>query len=72
MTTKQHQLAMRLKAHALANYEDGWDTFVECCTDEDYLEFVGDKTTWEATFNLAKTVNEVIADRRADAKHYID
>lgn len=68
-TTQQQKLATRLHAHAVENYNDGWDTFVECGM-EYCLEFVGDLTTWSAVLDMAKQINSVIDDRRADAAQY--
>lgn len=69
--TQQQKLADRLHAHASENYNDGWDTYVECGM-EYCLEFVGDLTTWADVMDMAKKINSVTAERRADAAYYRD
>ena len=39
------ELVQHIKAHALRNYEKGWDTVVECYSDEDIAKVIGNATT---------------------------
>lgn len=39
------ELVKHVKAHALRNYERGWDTVVECYSDEDIAKVIGSATT---------------------------
>ena len=42
-------LIKRIRDHALIHYnEDGWDILVECWTDNDIIDCVGDARTFEA------------------------
>lgn len=43
MTTEQ--LVKEVKAHALRNYRRGWDTVVECYSDDDIARIIGGATT---------------------------
>lgn len=52
-------LLEQVKAHAEANYENGWDTIVECFSDKDILDLVGSAytlNTWIA--RLQKFVDD--------------
>jgi len=43
-----NELIQVVKNHAVANYEfDGWDYLVECWSDEDIAEMIGDAKTPE-------------------------
>lgn len=43
---KPSELVTTIRSHALAHYyQDGWDTVVECYTDAEILEVVGNCTT---------------------------
>lgn len=65
------ELAQKLHDYAEKHYNDGFDTFVECGLE--YCEdFVGDFTTWDEVLDMAKTIMSVVAERRADAAHYLD
>jgi len=70
--SNQYELAMKLKAHAEKHYDEGWDTFVECYEDSEYVEFVGDMTTWAEVLAMAEDINSVTNDRRADARYEIE
>ena len=39
------ELVQHIKAHALRNYEKGWDTVVECYSDEDIAKVIGNAAT---------------------------
>ena len=39
------ELVQHIKAHALRNYEKGWDTVVECYSDEEIAKIIGNATT---------------------------
>jgi len=46
----------RLEKHAIANYEYGWDNWVECLDDEDRLDILStiDKEIADGTLKMAK------------------
>lgn len=44
-TKTTEELVQHVKAHALRNYERGWDTVVECYSDEDIAKVIGNATT---------------------------
>lgn len=68
--TKQ-QLINAVKAHALEHYEDGgWDVIVECFTDHDILELIGNaRSTGGAIKAVEKSAVSFYADRQADARN---
>lgn len=39
------ELVQHVKAHALRNYEKGWDVIVECYSDADITKIIGNATT---------------------------
>jgi len=66
--TNEQTMIEEVKAYATANYNNGWDTVVECWEDGDILEALS-----EAQFDMAKTIADiqeyvdVMVDRQADA-----
>lgn len=48
---QRNELLKAVKEHAYDNYENGWDTLVECYDDDEILAAIGD----------CKTVEEAIA-----------
>ena len=47
----KQQLVEAVKAHALKNYERGWDLVVETMSDEDITEHIGRATTVEGALD---------------------
>lgn len=52
-----------IRQHAITHYEeDGWDILVECWSDDDILEVIGDSTSFEeaiiALSDTLSTINE--------------
>lgn len=70
MATKEEMVAA-VKDHAMRNYENGWDTVVECYTDEEIAEKIGKaRTTKGAIRKVAEGVgiyNRYAAEIRATA-----
>lgn len=59
-----------LKAHALANYEKGMDTFVECYDTAEWTELLDDcGGSVEEAKKLMGKLAEVFLDRQADARN---
>lgn len=66
-------LVAQVKQHAHANYSNGgWDVVVECWSDSDIRETIGDASTLERALARMAEVVDVYADRQADAAHYAD
>lgn len=59
LTANKAALLAAVKAYASANYENGWDTVVECYTDEDILEIIGE--SFKAAGAISKVAKVVIA-----------
>jgi len=51
----EQTMIQAVRQHAMRNYENGWDTLVECYSDGDVLEAIGD----------AKTIEQAIANAAA-------
>lgn len=69
---KQKTIIKRLKALALAKYNEGWDTFVECYDDADWLAFTthfdtGEAMTWAEARAMAETCASVWHERQVEA-----
>ena len=60
------EMASFVKAHALANYNCGWDRVYECYDDEDIIEAVGSAGKGWATFEEAVEKLAVIEDEYRD------
>lgn len=72
---KQKTIIKRLKAMALAKYNEGWDTFVECYDDADWLAFTshfdtGEAMTWAEARAMAETCASVWHERQIEAASY--
>lgn len=50
-----------IRQHAITHYEeDGWDILVECWSDDDILEVIGDSTNFEeAIITLSDTLSTI-------------
>lgn len=70
----REELIARVKAYALAHYNDGgWDVFVECYGDREYNEFIDRELKYQPDADEDKLFEEfaatasIWADREADA-----
>ncbi len=58
--TKQ-ELLIRVREYAYNNYENGWDTLIECHNDEEILEAIGKaKTIPGAIVNVNKKLGIMV------------
>lgn len=58
-------LLAQVRKHAEANYNKGWDTLVECASDEELLEAIGKARTFKGALAKCKAIwIEGVADRR--------
>ena len=55
----------KAKAYALANYENGFDTFVECFDHDEWVEFIGEMDSWLEVKDMMDCLADVWRDRRA-------
>ena len=55
-----------LKAHAVINYEEGWDFYVECYDADDWNEEVAGCATFEEALRVCARYVALRNDRRAD------
>lgn len=64
-----NELIATLKAIAIARYEDGWDTFVECYTDEDWRREIEslNATSEDKVIEFFEGIASIYRDRYADA-----
>ena len=63
-------LVAAIKAYALKHYSDGgWDVIVECWSDEDIAQTIGDATSIRDARARMMRVVDVYADRQADARN---
>jgi hypothetical protein len=62
MTTTD-KLLDQIKAHAMANYNDGWDFIVECYTDDEILQECADNN-WTKLSDWTSFYCEVVAVRQ--------
>jgi hypothetical protein len=72
---KQATIIKRLQARALANYSNGWDTFVECYEAADWLAFTtnddtGEPMTWREALAMAEQCVSIWREREAEAARY--
>jgi hypothetical protein len=72
---KQETIIKRLQARALANYNNGWDTFVECYEAADWLAFTtnddtGEPMTWREALAMAEQCVSIWREREAEAASY--
>jgi hypothetical protein len=59
-----------IKAHALTHYEDGgWDVVVECFTDGEIADAIGDAKTEAQALEAFAFCIDVWSDRQADARN---
>lgn len=74
------ELIQRAKEYAQKNYERGFDTFVECYTDEDWRELVthdqfasadkvGTLRSWKEIQSTMRSCADVWSDRQAEADY---
>lgn len=69
--TTQAQIIESLKAFALANYDKGYDVFVECYDQAEWVELLVDCNNSEAeTLALMANMAEVYNERYAEARTY--
>ncbi len=65
------EMVEAVKAHALKNYEKGWDTVIECYDYNDIVEMIGKARTCRGAIRLAaafiKPYNDYAAEIRATA-----
>jgi hypothetical protein len=70
----QSTIIKRLQARALAKYNQGWDTFVECYELADWLEFTtndaGEPMTWREALDMAEQCVSIWREREAEAARY--
>lgn len=72
---KQATIIKRLQALALAKYNEGWDGFVECYEEEDWLAFTtnadtGEPMPWREALAMAEACVSVWREREAEAARY--
>lgn len=61
----EQTMIQAVRQHAMRNYENGWDTLVECYSDGDVLEAIGDaKTIEQAIANAAAYLGVPVAAAR--------
>jgi len=65
----QTKLVEAVKAFAEEHYEDGgWDVIVECWTDADILEHIGESKTIAQALATFKDLVSIWSDRQSDAR----
>ena len=80
---QQSDLIKKCKDYAKSNYSKGYDTFVECYGNDEWVEFLsgyfidGEEvlppiTSWNKAKSLMKQVASVWSEQRADAQYYIE
>ena len=58
MTIDKQELVKVVKEHAMKNYEKGWDVLVECYSDDQISEEIGDvNSVAGAIRKIAKWIN---------------
>lgn len=63
-------LVAQVRQHAEDHYTDGgWDVIVECFTDEELAELIGEAATFEEALATVSVPVSVWADRQADARN---
>lgn len=67
---KTETLVAAVRAHAIANYNAGWDTIVEAYTDAEIIESLGDATTPEQAIERIGQIVEVVEDVRRDREAF--
>lgn len=61
------QLVEAVKQHALDHYEeDGWDYLVECYSDDEVAELIGDAKTVEEAIAAVGEIMKIKDDYRKD------
>ena len=64
------ELVEAVRRHAINNYErDGWDILVECYSDGDILELIGNATTLQGAIRKVKADLKPQADYRFDIEN---
>ena len=72
MNIEQHEqtlLINKLFAYAEDNYENGWDTIIECWTRKEMADAIEGHETFESARDFLQTLVNVWEDRRADAEN---
>ena len=65
-------LLAAVRAHAMVNYENGWDFIVECFDDAELADYIAPATTLAQVIEAVAPVVEVYQERQADAASYYD
>jgi hypothetical protein len=62
------QLVEAVKQHAMNNYNgrEGWDFIVECWSDQDIIECIGDAATAKQAIARVRRSSTALADQRSD------
>lgn len=67
MDSLQSLLVAEVRRYASANYDmDGWDYIVECFSDEDILDAIGQAKTSKAAIRACGQVVKLHSELRAD------
>ena len=61
----------KLKAHAEAHYDEGWDVVVETYTDSELAEATEDCSTLEEAIAWMEDLVDIWDDQRAEAQYQI-
>jgi len=66
------ELALKIYKYCVANYNNGYDVWVECEGVEGIEQELADSghTTFAQWHRVAKVLVDIRADRQADADHY--
>jgi hypothetical protein len=72
LTPKRREMIAKVRAHATANYSNGWDVVVECYTDEQIAEVIGRARTTVGALAKFVPIIEARADRQAEADYQIE
>ena len=63
------EIVAAVRAHALENYEtEGWDFVVECWTDADIAERIGEARTVEAAIAAVGRIAGLLDERRSEVR----
>jgi hypothetical protein len=68
VSAKRSELVAAVKAHAAANYANGWDVIVECYDDAEIAKVIGRARTLKGAIAKFASVVDVVSDRRAAAE----
>lgn len=78
---QQSDLIKKCKEYAESNYSNGYDTFVECYDNDEWVEFlsgyfIDDEevlppiTSWKKAKSLMEQLASVWSEQRADAQYH--